>query len=311
MTNMKTTTIRYTLLGLLTAGVLALPGLAPAQPSAHYVPGVEGIKGASLPPPGIYFRDYNVGYFSSRLNDNHGNEISGLNVDAYTYANVPRLIWITDAKVLGGSLGVDALIPLQYTHINAHAGPTTLIDDGTFGVGDLFAEGTWSAHTKQFDFSLGAGVWAPTGESSGLPPPVPSTKAGLGYWTEMLTAGVTWFVDTDKRWAISALNRYEFSQEKQGTEIAPGQAWTLEYGVSYGVSPTVDVGVAGYYQQQVTADSGDGLSTPRNRVAGVGPEVSVFYPKYMLGWSLRYAYEFMAESRLQGNTLALTITKRF
>jgi len=31
----------------------------------------------------------------------------------------------------------------------------------------------------------------------------------------------------------------------------------------------------------------------------------------MLGVSLRYAYEFMAESRLQGHMIALTLTKKF
>ncbi len=29
--------------------------------------------------------------------------------------NVPPLLWITDTKVLGGYLGLDALLPLQYT----------------------------------------------------------------------------------------------------------------------------------------------------------------------------------------------------
>jgi len=77
------------------------------------------------------------------------------------------------------------------------------------------------------------------------------------------------------------------------------------------VAKTVQVGVAGYYQQQVTEDSGPGATSARDRVAGVGPEVSVFYPKIMLGWSFRYIYEFMAEDRFQGNTFALTITKRF
>ena len=90
-----------------------------------------------------------------------------------------------------------------------------------------------------------------------------------------------------------------------------GQAFTLEWAASYAVSKTVDVGAVGYYQQQVTEDHGQGASSERDRVAGVGPEVSVFYPSYTLGWSLRYAYEFMAESRLQGHTVALTITKRF
>ena len=78
------------------------------------------------------------------------------------------------------------------------------------------------------------------------------------------------------------------------------------------MTKTIDVGAIGYYQQQVTGDTGPALNqTPRDRVAGIGPEVSAFFPKIMLGVSLRYAYEFMAENRLQGNTVTLTLTKRF
>ena len=137
-------------------------------------------------------------------------------------------------------------------------------------------------------------------------------RAGSGFWTAMLTAGATWYVDADKLWAISALNRYEFNSQKEGATYTPGQAYTLEWGISRALSKTVDVGVVGYYQQQVTEDSGSGKTTAeRDRVAAVGPEVTVFYPKFKLGWSLRYDYEFMAESRLQGHTVALTITKIF
>jgi hypothetical protein len=296
------------LISLATAGLLALPALLQAQPTAHYVPGVEGIKGASLPPPGMYLRDYNVLYYSDRLNDQNGDKIGGVDANALIYANVPRFLWITDAEVLGGFIGVDALLPLQYTDLDIKAGPNSLINDSTFGIGDLFAETTWSKHIKQFEFSLAAGFWAPTGDSAaGL-----TTRAGQGFWTGMFTAGATWYPDAKKLWSISALNRYEINSEKQDANYTPGQAYTLEWGVGRSVSKTVEVGVAGYYQQQVTEDSGSGKTTAqRDRVAGAGPEVTVFYPRYKLGWSLRYAYEFMAESRLQGHTGALTITKIF
>ena len=95
--------------GLLIAGLLALPNFTQAQPSAHYVPGVEGIKGATLPPPGLWLRDYNVFYYADTLNDPNGNKVNGVDAKAFIYANVPRLLWITDTKVLGGYLGLDAL----------------------------------------------------------------------------------------------------------------------------------------------------------------------------------------------------------
>jgi hypothetical protein len=300
--------LKPTCLSLLaSAGLLVLPNLVQAQPSAHYVPGVEGLKAATLPPPGVYLRDYNVAYYSDRLNNASGDKIDAADPKAFIYANVPRLIWITPAQLLGGNLGVDGLLPLQYTDLKVNT-PGGHFDDSTFGIGDFFLEGTWSSHIKQFDFSLGAGAWMPTGDSSSQ---MPSTKAGLGYWTLMFTAGATWYLDKEKTWSVSALNRYEINTEKDGTEITPGQAYTVEGGVSYAINKMFDVGLVGYYQQQVTTDRGSGASKERDRVAAGGAEVGAFYPNVMLGWSLRYLYEFMAESRLQGHTLALTITKRF
>ena len=265
------------------------------------MPGVEGITGATLPPPGFWLRDYNVAYYtrhSERLPGGQGGEPEGIHL-----CQRAPFVWITDMKVLGGYLGLDALLPLQYT-----TWMLTGYHHQTFGIGDVFVEGTWSSHLKQFDLALGFGVWAPTGNSSDKPIQAPSTLAGLGYWTYMLTAGATWYIDNDKRWSVSALNRYEFSTEKEDTEQDPGQAYTLEWGVGYGVTKTVNVGAAGYYQQQVTPTSGDTWSQ-RDRVAGVGPEISAFFPQWMLGVSFRYAYEFMAENRFQGHTFALTLTK--
>src|SRR5512146_2344731 len=93
-------------LSMIAAFLCLAPG-AMAQPSAHYVPGVEGIKGASLPPPGFWLRDYNAVYYSDSRNDPNGNKINALDAKAFIYANVPRLLWITDTTVLGGYLGLD------------------------------------------------------------------------------------------------------------------------------------------------------------------------------------------------------------
>jgi len=46
-------------------------------------------------------------------------------------------------------------------------------------------------------------------------------------------------------------------------------------------------------------------------VAAVGPEISVAFPEQMFFLSVRYNYEFMADSRAQGNEVTLTLTKRF
>lgn len=301
-------------------GLAALATGVQAQPTAHYVPGIEGLMDASLPPPGWYVRDYNVSYYSSRLNNGSGDRTGPANFEAYTYANVPRVIWISETKFLGGNVGVDGLVPLVYQNTSYDTARTITVTPGggvishsgysseTFGVGDAFAESTLSWHLKQFDFSAGLGLWMPTGESAAPP----TTRAGLGYWTPMWTAGSTWFVDQEKTWAVAALCRYELNTEQRDTHVTRGDAFTLEWGVSKKFQKVIDVGAVGYYQQKVSNDSGPAAAvSPRDRVAAVGPEINVAFPKQMFFVSCRYLYEFMAENRAQGHTLALTLTKRF
>ena len=280
----------------------ALPLVLQAQPSAHYVPGAEGIKGASLPPPGLYLRDYTIAYTADRLNDAAGHEINGIGADAFIFANVPRLLWITDTKVLEGNLGFDALLPVKNTDLRVKAAG---FDHSTLGIGDLFTEATLSWHIPQCDTAIGYGLWIPTGTSAGGL----NTKAGSGFWTHMFTAGVTWYFDSDKAWAISLLNRYEISSKQRHVDFTPGDTDTLEWGLSYAATKTLDVGLAGYFQRQVGRASGTAASPGRSRVSGVGPEVSGFIPGATLGWSLRWVHEFNAKNRFQGDTIALTLTK--
>ena len=294
---MKLNSLKRILIGMAVASLLAAPATINAQPTAHYAPGLEGLDAATLPPPGVYLRDYNWFYYADQYNDASGNKVGAANAKAFIYAQVPRLLWITDLQLLGGNIGLDALVPFQYTYIKGV--------DQTFGVGDPFLETTWSRHLKQFDLALGVGVFMPTENFNNR------TWAGLGYWTCMFTAGATWYMDKDKKWSISALNRYELNSQQDDNGITPGQAYTVEGGVRYGLSKTVNFGGIAYYQQQVNSDVGTSASKERDRVAGVGPEINAFFPSVSLGVSLRYAYEFMAESRLQGHTITLTLTKRF
>jgi hypothetical protein len=298
---MKNNTIKRSI-AVLAAAVL--PVLLHAQPSAHYVPGVEGLQAASLPPPGLYLRDYTVVYTADRMNNSSGNEISGMGASATIVANVPRVLWVTDTTLLGGKLGVDALLPVESTELSVKAAK---FDDRTIGIGDLCVGSTISWHGPQFDSAIGYAIWAPTGNSAaGL-----NTDAGEGFWTHMFTAGATWYFDTDKTWNISLLDRYEISTKQRNEDLTPGDTDTLEWGLGYAATKTVNVGLAGYFQGQVTRSTGAAASPNRSSVIAVGPEVSGFCPSEKLFWSLRWLPEVEAKSRLQGETTVLTLTKIF
>ncbi|MEI8383591.1 MAG: hypothetical protein WCJ09_25975, partial [Planctomycetota bacterium] len=39
------------------------------QETGHYPPGVEGLRGSTLPPPGTYLKWYNIAYNADTLKD--------------------------------------------------------------------------------------------------------------------------------------------------------------------------------------------------------------------------------------------------
>jgi hypothetical protein len=280
----------------------ALSGVVQAQPTAHYCPGSEGLDAASLPPPGWYARDYSVFYTADQLNNSSGKSAGPANFNAFSYANVSRVIWMSHAKFLGADVGADVLLPLVYQDITAGS-----YHSSTFGVGDFMVGGILAWHVERFDFVLADAVWTPTGDSSAPP----TTDAGQGYWGDMLTAGGTWHIDAAKTWAVSLLNRYEINTEQRDTHITPGNAETLEWGVSKKFLGVFEAGPAGYFQMKTTADSGANASSHRDLVAAVGPEISGVIPTIDLHVSLRYNYEFVADNRAQGQTITLTLTRRF
>ncbi|HOK78441.1 MAG TPA: transporter, partial [Verrucomicrobiota bacterium] len=110
----------------------------------------------------------------------------------------------------------------------------------------------------------------------------------------------------------SILNRYEIHMEHEDIDITPGNTFSLEFGIGKALTQTLELGVAGYYQQQTTEDDGDvPHSKELDRVFGVGPEIVMAFPKCAMFISLRYAREFGAEDRPEGNTVTLTLTKKF
>lgn len=296
--------------GLVLAGAMLAPVLALAQPypsfTGHYPIGVEGLKSGTLPPPGFYLRDYNLFYGAGQLNDASGSKVD-MEFDAFVYANAIRPIWITDLKILGGSYGLDVLVPLLYKDFKV-AGNR----DSVFDIGDIFIEPiTLSWHFQKFDLGIGYGIWAPTGNVD-----VDSITMGTGQgaWAHMVTGGGTFYFDQQKTWALSALGRYEINYKSSDWSITPGDVLSLEGGISKALNTSLELGVQAHYQLQTTEDEAhDGvLADPdKDSVVAVGPEAVWFWKKAKLFISARYGYEVLSESRPQGHTGTLTLTKMF
>jgi len=285
---------------------LALPHVLMAGANTHYVNGVEGVKGGSVPPPGVYYKMYNVYYTADDLKGPEGNDQNiGFDVDVFAVAN--RFIWVTGKKFLGADYFMDATIPLVYTDFSITAAN---INDDEFGLGDICIEPFGLAwHGQRFDAAVSQAFYLPTGSYDPMEPASP----GKGYWSSMTTLGGTLYLDQERTWSLSVLARYEIHSDQENRDFTPGDDFHFEWGVGKSFSKTWEAGLAGYCQWQISDDSGANASNPKHKdqIYAAGPEVSVFIPQFKMFLSLRSLFEFEAEDRSEGNTTVLTLTKIF
>nr|AIK66577.1 hypothetical protein [Arhodomonas sp. Seminole] len=296
------------------AGALVLPATALADAVQHYVPGVEGNKAASVPPPGFYLRNYGVYYDSDdvkvdAISDNDG-AIPGGDDSATVKAVVSRAIWITEHKVLGADYGMEAIVPILDKEVDAMG-----LSESDSGLGDVFLSPlilTW--HGAQYDAVFAAGYWTDAFSDFYDDNPVAAAaSAGQGYSNVMLTFGGTWYPTPERRWALSLLNRYEtLASEIESTDIEPGDNWVAEWGISYDVNPALTLGLVGYDSWQLTEDDAPaGVPTPKDEVHAVGAQLS--YRSKSLGMSFDAALydEYHSEHRPEGTTARVIVTIPF
>jgi hypothetical protein len=284
-----------------------LSGVASAGETGHYVNGGEGIKAATLPPPGFYWRLYNQFYTADTLKDGNGNELD-VGYDLNVYSLVNRFVWISDMKILGADFGASLVVPLVYTDIEIKG---MGVDDEEFDFGDIAVEPfVLSWHGPRYDAAFALALYLPTGEYDINE----AASPGKDFWTGMATVGVTYYFDAEKSWSASILSRYETHSKKDETDVRPGDNFHFEWGIGKTLAKIWDVGLTGYCQWQVTDDSGSDVTWDKSvhdRVYAVGPEVSVFIPPAKLSVSLRSQWEFGARDSAEGNVTTLVLTKMF
>jgi hypothetical protein len=281
---------------------LAAPGALAAN--GHYAPGVEGIKGASVPPPGSYYRGYLVHYDIQALNDQQGDSLPGSNTGTVTVlAN--RFVHISERCLLGADYGVELIVPLQRTSLDFGVAG---IDSAERGIGDIFVGPVvlgW--HGSRWDAVFAAGLWLDTGDYSSREP----ASIGKGFNTTMLTLGGTYYPDAAKAWSLSALSRYEIKNRQEETGITPGDSWLVEWGLGKRLDNGIELGLIGYSAWQLEQDKGAGASPDKAERHALGLELGYGWPSLGLGLNAAYLNEYDVENGPEGQMLRLTVTKKF
>ncbi|SPD72645.1 conserved hypothetical protein [uncultured Desulfobacterium sp.] len=286
-----------------------------------YPNGSEGIKGPSLPPPGFYYKMYNVYIKADDLMDTNGDEMS-LDFEMKWFVNVHRFIWMYGhIDFLGADIGADIIFPIWHKDTRLVGGPFDF-DDNAWRFGDIFFEPLdiiWRG--KQYDIGFALGFFLPTGKHTDLKDP------GEDMYTTLFTFGVTYYFDKAKTWSFALLPRYEIhGRKREGNDYLtsvglpdhdtkPGDDFHFEWGLGKTLPKGWEVGLVGYCQWQLEEDKGSTALPGKDRAYATGPEVSFFYPPWMTQFTLRSFWEFGVEGRAsgrpEGNRTFFIVTKKF
>ena len=276
--------------------------------TSHIMPGANATL-VDVPPtaPGGFVKPMYINYqgSASATIPTAAGIVANLNADANTL--VLGGGYGFEQTVLGGAhYTVAAFLPYTWLSISGNSAALGghQIQNSVSGVGDLTVVPVmlaWKADNWQVDFLMP--VYAPTGsyETGRL------GNTGLNYWTFDPIVGVVYSN------AKSGLNAaihvgYAINTENNATSYKSGDILHVDAAVQQ-IFPLgsgfANVGVEGWYFQQVTCDSGSGatLGCFKGRTAGIGPVLGYIQPigEQKLLLELKWLPELETKNRLNGD----------
>ena len=118
--------MHYGLKATLVAGGMLLSfggsALAAEGGVGAYLLGGKGPMAGFTPPEGLYFQD-DMYFYAGKIGAGRALPTGGLltaGISAQSWLNLPTLVWVTPAKVLGGDLAVSVTTPFGEPRINAN-----------------------------------------------------------------------------------------------------------------------------------------------------------------------------------------------
>jgi len=296
---------------------------AHAQLNGENLLGDMGVKSGTQPEPGLYVSTIYYRYRTDSLKDAGGRSVNADptgDASQAINAGVPLIYYVTPKKVLGANFAVMAVVPFANGGLEAPG--LGLSESASMGMSDLYvmpAQLGW--HSKRADILTGVAFFAPTGRyNAGA-----SDNLGKGMWSYEVSAGGTFYVDSQRTLSLSTTAYWETHSKKKGevriehitlTDVKVGDLVTLEGGVGKSfLHGAASVGVAYYAQWKTTADNLGLLPVSgvpdRHRVWGIGPDVTIpiaTKTRLISLVNVRYLWEQGARLKTQGQSFLLTTT---
>ncbi len=291
------------LLGAMSAFAQTVPPVRGA-----YTPGFNATNSGVLPEPGFSYQNTFMSYNFQQLKGPDGGVVGYGDLSVLADANV--FVYVAKKKVLGGNIGVAALIPFSNSSLSsADIGAVA----GGGGIGDTFFQPfTIGWHLKRADIQAAYSFFAPTGKFN----PGGSSNNGTGYWTNAPNAGETIYLTKNKATAISAYQMYEIHGTQKGTNLHAGQTFDVDYSLSQMLPLLKDekallqLAFVGYSQWQLTNATGPGVDpvyahSTHYAVHAAGVGANVLLPPRKISLGFKYFKEYSNTSTVQGNSLQI------
>jgi hypothetical protein len=295
--------------------LFVLSGPIGAQNRGQYILGTNGLNSGVMPQPGLTYSNLFTWWGADTLKGPTGQEIQTQgSVDAYIDQNL--FMYTTKKTLLGAHFMSMWDLVFANASITAPIFEQAGVKAGGAGITDMyFQPGTLGWHLSRADIMVGYGFIAPTGRYV----PGSTTNIGSGYWGNIPSAGVTFYLTKNKATQLSVYQAYEFHTNKRGSDVTPGQTYNMEWGfgqllpLAKDMSKLLQLGVIGYVQAQTTDDSNSTGQFVGNhyRVYAIGPQVTFVMPKNRFSMLFRYEPEFSAQKRAQGHTLVISAAYSF
>lgn len=255
-----------------------------------YPNGVENYMVGALPPPGVYYLVYGSRYDANTLRDNSGNKVP-IDFKVEATALAPRIVWVTQQKVLGGQLAFHAIAPLVNLKVSV---PGTSGSDS--GLGDITVGAGLGYHlSPNLHYVVAVDVNAPTGSYD------KNAVANLGrnYWNIEPLFAINYMQASGFNGDLKFM--YDFNRINKDTSYRSGQELHVDFAAGWGLGNGWTVGVGGYVYQQTTDDKASGVDVANNRGRAMALGPSIKYDSGQ-GWFLtaKYEQEFSVRNRAEG-----------
>lgn len=231
----------------------------------------------------VYQQYFQVEHYDA-INDANGQSVStfqGVDINAVTSLN--QFIYVSPYHVLGGALGVDALLPIVSLNAAfAPMSPAKLAAYRGVALGDL----TWGPFLQMPPMKIGSGmmfaerfefdVISPTGESNQADNINPSS----GFWSLnpfwAMTLQPTSSTEFSTR--LNYLHNFQNSDPAGGAPpFRAGDALWANFTASYKIRATLNLGLNGYYFRQLQNDIVDRRPSLRSETANLSLGPGLMY----------------------------------